>query len=76
MSAAHSAAAEFAALRRTPTSRAAHDRASDRHRPGRERIRLGLDGGEDLDFVGGIGVLNVGHDHPRVVAAVEEQLEA
>lgn len=28
-----------------------------------------------LDFVGGIGVLNVGHNHPRVVAAVEEQLK-
>ncbi|WP_163094525.1 aminotransferase class III-fold pyridoxal phosphate-dependent enzyme, partial [Acinetobacter baumannii] len=27
-----------------------------------------------LDFVGGIGVLNVGHNHPRVVAAVQEQL--
>ncbi|HEY8151076.1 MAG TPA: aspartate aminotransferase family protein, partial [Vicinamibacteria bacterium] len=28
-----------------------------------------------LDFTGGIGVLNVGHLHPRVVAAVTEQLE-
>ncbi|EHH02366.1 4-aminobutyrate aminotransferase [Agrobacterium tumefaciens CCNWGS0286] len=28
-----------------------------------------------LDFVGGIGVLNVGHNHPRVVAAVQEQLK-
>ncbi|MER8953355.1 4-aminobutyrate--2-oxoglutarate transaminase [Mesorhizobium sp. M0833] len=28
-----------------------------------------------LDFVGGIGVLNVGHNHPRVVAAVQEQLQ-
>lgn len=28
-----------------------------------------------LDFVGGIGVLNVGHNHPRVVAAVKAQLE-
>jgi 4-aminobutyrate aminotransferase/(S)-3-amino-2-methylpropionate transaminase len=28
-----------------------------------------------LDFVGGIGVLNVGHNHPRVVAAVEAQLK-
>lgn len=27
-----------------------------------------------LDFVGGIGVINVGHNHPRVVAAVQEQL--
>jgi 4-aminobutyrate aminotransferase/(S)-3-amino-2-methylpropionate transaminase len=28
-----------------------------------------------LDFVGGIGVLNVGHNHPRVIAAVQEQLK-
>ncbi|WP_106477859.1 4-aminobutyrate--2-oxoglutarate transaminase [Phytohalomonas tamaricis] len=28
-----------------------------------------------LDFVGGIGVLNVGHNHPRVVAAVQSQVE-
>ncbi len=28
-----------------------------------------------LDFVGGIGVLNVGHNHPRVLAAVEAQLK-
>lgn len=28
-----------------------------------------------LDFVGGIGVLNVGHAHPKVVAAVAEQAQ-
>ncbi len=33
------------------------------------------DGREYLDFVGGIGVLNLGHRHPRVVAAVRDQLE-
>jgi 4-aminobutyrate aminotransferase / (S)-3-amino-2-methylpropionate transaminase / 5-aminovalerate transaminase len=33
------------------------------------------DGKEYIDFVGGIGVLNVGHNHPRVVAAVRAQLE-
>lgn len=27
-----------------------------------------------LDFVGGIGVLNVGHNHPAVIAAVQQQL--
>ncbi|GAC1695554.1 MAG: 4-aminobutyrate--2-oxoglutarate transaminase [Ktedonobacteraceae bacterium] len=32
------------------------------------------DGKEYIDFVGGIGVLNVGHSHPRVVQAVQEQL--
>jgi 4-aminobutyrate aminotransferase/(S)-3-amino-2-methylpropionate transaminase len=34
-----------------------------------------VDGKEYLDFCGGIGVLNVGHNHPRVVAAVKEQAE-
>jgi len=33
-----------------------------------------IEGRRYLDFVGGIGVLNVGHNHPRVVAAVTEQL--
>lgn len=32
------------------------------------------DGRRYLDFVGGIGVINVGHNHPRVVSAVERQL--
>jgi 4-aminobutyrate aminotransferase / (S)-3-amino-2-methylpropionate transaminase / 5-aminovalerate transaminase len=35
-----------------------------------------VDGREYLDFAAGIGVLNVGHNHPRVVAAVRRQLEA
>ena len=33
-----------------------------------------VDGKRYLDFVGGIGVLNVGHSHPRVVEAVSEQV--
>ncbi|TMC81390.1 MAG: 4-aminobutyrate--2-oxoglutarate transaminase [Chloroflexi bacterium] len=28
-----------------------------------------------IDFAGGIGVMNVGHAHPRVMQAVQEQLE-
>jgi acetylornithine/N-succinyldiaminopimelate aminotransferase len=32
------------------------------------------DGVEYLDFLAGIGVCNVGHCHPRVVAAVQEQI--
>src|SRR5437762_4100771 len=28
-----------------------------------------------IDFAGGIGVMNVGHAHPRVMKAVGEQLE-
>ncbi|MGT2509592.1 aspartate aminotransferase family protein [Cupriavidus basilensis] len=32
------------------------------------------DGRKYLDFVGGIGVLNTGHNHPMIVAAVQKQL--
>lgn len=33
-----------------------------------------VDGRRYLDFVAGIGVLNLGHNHPRVVRAVQDQL--
>jgi 4-aminobutyrate aminotransferase/(S)-3-amino-2-methylpropionate transaminase len=32
-----------------------------------------VDGNVYLDFAGGIGVMNVGHSHPAVVAAIQEQ---
>ena len=35
----------------------------------------GVDGKEYLDFTSGIGVLNTGHRHPRVVGAIREQLD-
>ena len=35
-----------------------------------------VDGNRFLDFTGGIGVLNVGHCHPKVVAAVQKQVQA
>jgi 4-aminobutyrate aminotransferase/(S)-3-amino-2-methylpropionate transaminase len=34
-----------------------------------------VDGNTLLDFVGGVGVLNVGHNHPRVVRAIHEQAD-
>ncbi|MCY1508641.1 4-aminobutyrate aminotransferase GabT [compost metagenome] len=34
-----------------------------------------VEGKRYLDFVGGIGVLNIGHNHPSVVAAVQAQLQ-
>ena len=34
-----------------------------------------VDGRPFIDFVGGIGVLNVGHNHPKVAQAVRAQLE-
>jgi 4-aminobutyrate aminotransferase/(S)-3-amino-2-methylpropionate transaminase len=33
-----------------------------------------VDGNTFLDFTGGVGCLNVGHTHPQVVAAAQEQL--
>jgi len=35
-----------------------------------------VDGREYIDFAGGIGVNNVGHRHPKVLAALREQLAA
>jgi 4-aminobutyrate aminotransferase / (S)-3-amino-2-methylpropionate transaminase / 5-aminovalerate transaminase len=34
-----------------------------------------VDGNTFVDFVGGVGVANVGHNHPRVVEAIGEQLD-
>ncbi|OKO83676.1 4-aminobutyrate--2-oxoglutarate transaminase [Bradyrhizobium sp. AS23.2] len=75
MSAAQSTAAELAALRHANVPRGvltAHPitvaRAQGAH-------VWDVDGNQYLDFVAGIGVLNVGHNHPRVVAAVEKQLK-
>jgi 4-aminobutyrate aminotransferase/(S)-3-amino-2-methylpropionate transaminase len=34
-----------------------------------------IEGREFIDFSGGIGVMNVGHSHPKVVAAIKEQAE-
>src|SRR3954464_15170935 len=34
-----------------------------------------LDGNTFIDFAGGVGCLNVGHAHPQVVQAAQEQLE-
>src|SRR6184192_1833888 len=33
-----------------------------------------VDGNSFIDFTGGVGCLNVGHSHPRVVTAAQEQL--
>jgi 4-aminobutyrate aminotransferase/(S)-3-amino-2-methylpropionate transaminase len=34
-----------------------------------------VDGNTFVDFVGGVGVANVGHNHPRVVEAIAEQVD-
>jgi 4-aminobutyrate aminotransferase / (S)-3-amino-2-methylpropionate transaminase / 5-aminovalerate transaminase len=38
-------------------------------------IMIDVDGRELIDFAGGIGVNNVGHCHPKVVAAIKDQAE-
>jgi 4-aminobutyrate aminotransferase / (S)-3-amino-2-methylpropionate transaminase / 5-aminovalerate transaminase len=35
-----------------------------------------VDGNTFVDFVGGVGVANVGHNHPKVVAAITEQVDS
>ncbi len=35
-----------------------------------------VEGNEVIDFAAGIAVLNTGHRHPKIVAAVEQQLQA
>ncbi|HZS31180.1 MAG TPA: 4-aminobutyrate--2-oxoglutarate transaminase [Gaiellaceae bacterium] len=41
---------------------------------GRGALVTDVDGNTFVDFTGGVGCLNVGHSHPRVVAAVQEQV--
>src|SRR5215213_1007768 len=43
-------------------------------REGRGATLTDLDGNVFIDFTGGVGCLNVGHSHPRVVEAATEQL--
>ena len=40
---------------------------------GRGATITDVDGNTFIDFTGGVGCLNVGHSHPRVVEAVQEQ---
>jgi len=41
----------------------------------RGAILRDVDGNEYIDFAGGIAVMNIGHSHPRVVAAIKAQAE-
>src|SRR5436309_1644143 len=42
---------------------------------GRGATITDVDGNTFIDFAGGVGCLNVGHSHPQVVQAAQEQLE-
>src|SRR4051812_12424032 len=41
---------------------------------GRGATLTDVDGNTFIDFTGGVGCLNVGHSHPQVVEAAQEQL--
>ncbi|MGD9043179.1 MAG: aminotransferase class III-fold pyridoxal phosphate-dependent enzyme, partial [Desulfobacterales bacterium] len=42
---------------------------------GKGALLWDVEGREYIDFAGGIAVMNVGHSHPKVVAAVKDQVE-
>src|SRR4051794_19549698 len=42
---------------------------------GRGATLTDVDGNTFIDFTGGVGCLNVGHSHPKVVEAAQQQLE-
>src|SRR5205823_15067231 len=42
---------------------------------GRGATLTDVDGNTFIDFTGGVGCLNVGHSHPRVVEAAQAQME-
>ncbi len=42
---------------------------------GRGAVLVDVEGNEYIDFAGGIAVMNVGHSHPKVVKAIQEQAE-
>jgi 4-aminobutyrate aminotransferase/(S)-3-amino-2-methylpropionate transaminase len=42
---------------------------------GKGALLWDVEGREYIDFAGGIAVMNVGHSHPKVVAAVKDQAE-
>ncbi|MBF0530423.1 MAG: 4-aminobutyrate--2-oxoglutarate transaminase [Deltaproteobacteria bacterium] len=42
---------------------------------GKGALYRDADGREYIDFAGGIGAMNIGHSHPKVVAAIKDQAE-
>jgi len=66
---------EYLALRDRHVARGVANTHRAFVKEGRGAVLVDLDGRELIDFAGGIGVVNVGHAHPAVVAAVKEQAE-
>src|SRR5512133_424392 len=57
-----------------PRSRAILERKNRVVASAQGALLTDVDGNTFLDFTGGVGCLNVGHSHPQVVAAAQEQL--
>jgi len=66
---------EFQALRDRHIPRGASQSTPGFIREARGAILTEWSGRELIDFAGGIGVVNVGHSHPKVVAAIKDQAE-
>ena len=64
---------EYLALREKHVPRGPFHATPSFIREARGAVMTDLDGRELIDFAGGIGVVNVGHSHPRVVAAIQDQ---
>ena len=67
--------AEIAALRAQALPRAVGASAPYYVASARNAIITDVEGREFIDFAAGIGVMNVGHSHPKVVAAIKEQAD-
>ena len=67
--------AELAALRAQVVPRGVPATAPVYVASARNATITDVEGREYIDFAAGIGVMNVGHSHPKVVAAVKEQAD-
>ncbi len=67
--------AELAALRAQVIPRGVPATAPVYVASARNATITDVEGREYIDFAAGIGVMNVGHSHPKVVAAVKEQAD-
>jgi 4-aminobutyrate aminotransferase / (S)-3-amino-2-methylpropionate transaminase / 5-aminovalerate transaminase len=67
--------AEIAALRAQAVPRGVPATAPVYVASARNAIITDVEGREYIDFAAGIGVMNVGHSHPKVVAAAKEQAD-
>jgi 4-aminobutyrate aminotransferase/(S)-3-amino-2-methylpropionate transaminase len=67
--------AEYQALRDRHVPRGAFQSTPAFIREAHGAVLIDLDGRELIDFAGGIGVVNIGHSHPKVVAAIQDQVQ-